>query len=60
MITILAIVVRSDTWLRLYKYTWAAVGIALLLLAFVFGGDVNGARLTLVGPSAASRPSSSR
>ena len=30
---VLAIVVRSDNWLRLYKYTWAAVGIGLLLLA---------------------------
>ena len=32
-----------DAWLRLYKYTWAAVGIGLLLLTFVFGRDVNGA-----------------
>ena len=32
LITALAIVVRSDTWLRRYKYTWAAVGIGLLLL----------------------------
>ena len=38
-------------WLRLYKYTWAAAGVGLLLLTFVLGGDVNGARLTLeVGP----------
>ena len=35
--TTLGIVVRSDSWLRRYKYTWAAVGIALLLLTFVFG-----------------------
>ena len=49
--TTLGIVVRSDSWLRRYKYTWAAVGIALLLLTFVFGSDVNGARLSLsVGP----------
>jgi cell division protein FtsW (lipid II flippase) len=47
IITVLAIVVRSDNWLRLYKYTWAAVGIGLLLLVFVLGRDVNGARLTL-------------
>ena len=47
IITILAIVVRSDRWLRLYKYTWAAAGVGLLLLVFVLGRDVNGARLTL-------------
>ena len=35
--TTLAIVVRSDSWLRRYKYTWAAVGVGLLLLTFVFG-----------------------
>jgi cell division protein FtsW (lipid II flippase) len=47
----LALAVRSDAWLRLYKYTWAAAGIVLLLLTFVFGNDVNGARLTLsIGP----------
>ncbi len=47
----LALAVRSDAWLRLYKYTWAAIGIVLLLLTFVFGSDVNGARLTLsIGP----------
>ena len=47
----LSIVVRSDAWLRLHKYTWAAVGLGLLALTFVFGIDQNGARLTLVvGP----------
>ena len=47
----LAIVVRSDAWLRLYKYTWAAVGIALLLTTFVVGQDINGARLNVsIGP----------
>ncbi len=51
IVTALAIAVRSDAWLRLYKYTWAAVGISLLLLTFLFGRDVNGARLTLaLGP----------
>ncbi|HVL54653.1 MAG TPA: FtsW/RodA/SpoVE family cell cycle protein [Vitreimonas sp.] len=51
--TVVAIVVRSDSWLRLYKYTWAAAGVGLLLLTFVFGRDVNGARLTLdIGPFA--------
>jgi cell division protein FtsW (lipid II flippase) len=49
--TTLGIVVRSDSWLRQYKYTWAAAGIALLLLTFVFGSDVAGQRLTLtIGP----------
>ena len=49
--TVLALVVRSDAWLRTYKYTWAAAGIALLLLVFVFGSDTDGARLSLsIGP----------
>ncbi len=49
--TTLGIVVRSDSWLRQYKYTWAAAGIALLLLTFVLGTDVAGQRLTLtLGP----------
>ena len=51
VVGILALVVRSDRWLRLYKYTWAAVGIGLLLLTFVLGEETNGARLTLsLGP----------
>jgi cell division protein FtsW (lipid II flippase) len=51
IVSVLAIVVRSDSWLRLYKYTWAAAGIALLAATFVLGRDVNGARLTLdIGP----------
>jgi cell division protein FtsW (lipid II flippase) len=49
--TAIGITVRSDSWLRRYKYTWAAAGIALLLLTFVFGADVAGQRLTLrLGP----------
>ncbi len=49
--TTLGIVVRSDRWLRRYKYTWAAAGVGLLLLTFVFGTEVNGQRLTLqLGP----------
>ena len=32
----LAITVRNDVWLRRYKYTWAAVGVGLLLMVFVF------------------------
>ncbi len=51
VITVLAVAVRGDRWLRSYKYTWAAAGIALLLLTFVFGSDTGGARLSLtVGP----------
>lgn len=51
--TTIGIVVRSDRWLRRYKYTWAAAGIALLLLTFVFGSEVAGQRLTLrLGPIA--------
>ncbi len=49
----IAIVVRNDGWLRRYKYTWAALGIVLLLLVFFFGGEVGGQRLTLrIGPIA--------
>ncbi len=51
VVAVLATVVRSDAWLRLYKYTWAAGGIALLALTFVFGSEVNGQRLALsIGP----------
>ena len=51
IITGLAVAVRNDIWLRRYKYTWAAVGVGLLLLTFLFGHDVNGARLSLtIGP----------
>ena len=51
IIALLAIAVRNDVWLRRYKYTWAAVGVGLLLLTFAFGRDVNGARLSMtIGP----------
>jgi cell division protein FtsW (lipid II flippase) len=51
--TTLGIIVRSDSWLRRYKYTWAAAGVGLLLLTFVFGTEINGQRLTLqLGPFA--------
>ena len=51
IVAVLAVAVRNDVWLRRYKYTWAAVGVGLLLLAFLFGRDVNGARLSLsIGP----------
>jgi cell division protein FtsW (lipid II flippase) len=49
--TTIAIGLRSDRLLRLYKYTWAAIGLGLLALTFVFGSEVNGSRLTLqIGP----------
>jgi cell division protein FtsW (lipid II flippase) len=51
LITVLAIAVRNDAWLRRYKYTWAAFGVGLLLLVLVLGRDVNGARLGIaIGP----------
>ncbi len=51
IVTVLAIAVRNDAWLRRYKYTWAAVGVGLLLVTFVFGRDINGQRLNLqIGP----------
>ncbi len=50
-IAVIGTVVRGDAWLRLYKYSWAAGGIALLALTFVFGDDANGQRLSLsIGP----------
>jgi cell division protein FtsW (lipid II flippase) len=53
LLAVTAVLVRSDGWLRRYKYTWAAAGIALLLLVFAFGSIVGGARLTLhIGPFA--------
>jgi cell division protein FtsW (lipid II flippase) len=51
LLTLVALFVRSDGWLRYYKYTWAAVGIALLLAVFLFGTEVGGQRLSLrIGP----------
>ncbi len=51
VVTTIAVAFRSDRWLRLYKYTWAAAGLVVLALTFVFGSDVNGSRLTLqIGP----------
>ncbi|MDQ3870349.1 MAG: FtsW/RodA/SpoVE family cell cycle protein [Chloroflexota bacterium] len=54
LLGVLAIVVRSDGWLRYYKYSWAAAGVALLLLVFVLGDpEESGARLSLrIGPVA--------
>ena len=51
IVAVLAVAVRNDVWLRRYKYTWAAAGVGLLLLVFVFGNETNGARLSLtIGP----------
>lgn len=51
----LAVVVRLQTagWLRRFRYTWATLGILLLLVTLIFGRDPNqsGARLWLqMGP----------
>jgi peptidoglycan glycosyltransferase len=46
-----ALLLRDDGWLRHYKYTWALAGIALLVFTFLFGTEVNGARLWIyLGP----------
>lgn len=51
LLATIAIVVRNDGWLRYYKYTWAAVGIGLLLLVFILGEETNGQRLSIrLGP----------
>ncbi|HEY8870192.1 MAG TPA: FtsW/RodA/SpoVE family cell cycle protein [Candidatus Limnocylindrales bacterium] len=57
IIAALAVAIRSDAWLRLYKYTWAAAGVGLLFLTFVLGEDVNGQRLTLVVGPVSGQPS---
>jgi cell division protein FtsW (lipid II flippase) len=42
---------RDDRVLRHYKYTWALAGIAMLVFTFLFGTEVNGARLWIyLGP----------
>ncbi len=46
-----AIGLRDDRVLRHYKYTWAAIGVALLAATLLFGYEVNGARLWIdLGP----------
>jgi len=51
LLGIVAVFVRNDGWLRRYKYTWAAAGIGLLLLVFIFGDGRGGQLLTLrLGP----------
>jgi peptidoglycan glycosyltransferase len=50
-LALVAIGVRGVRWLREYRYTWALLGIALLLAVFVLGDEVNGARLSIrLGP----------
>jgi cell division protein FtsW (lipid II flippase) len=47
----IAVGFRDDGVLRHYKYTWAAAGAVLLVVTFLFGTEVNGARLWLhLGP----------
>jgi cell division protein FtsW (lipid II flippase) len=55
--TTLGIVVRSDSWLRRYKYSWAVAGVALLLMTFILGTEINGQRLTLVLGPVSGQPS---
>jgi cell division protein FtsW (lipid II flippase) len=51
VLALLAISVRGVRWLREYRYTWALLGIGLLLAVFVLGDEVNGARLSIrLGP----------
>jgi cell division protein FtsW (lipid II flippase) len=48
---VVAVGLRDDRILRHYKYTWAAAGSALLVGTFLFGKEVNGARLWIdLGP----------
>jgi cell division protein FtsW (lipid II flippase) len=48
---IVAVGLRDDGILRHYKYSWAAIGILLLAATFLFGYEVNGARLWIdLGP----------
>ena len=48
---VLAIGLRDDGILRHYKYTWAAIGIGLLVATLLLGYEVNGARLWIdLGP----------
>lgn len=48
---LIAVRFRDDGPLRHYKYTWALAGAALLVITFLLGRDVNGARLWIsVGP----------
>lgn len=46
-----AVIFRDDRPLRHYKYSWAAAGVALLLITFFLGYEVGGAKLWIaIGP----------
>jgi len=46
-----AVGLRDDGILRHYKYSWAAIGVGLLVATLLFGYEVNGARLWIdLGP----------
>jgi cell division protein FtsW (lipid II flippase) len=48
---VIALRLRDDGFLRHFKYTWALAGALLLVITFLFGREVNGARLWLyLGP----------
>jgi cell division protein FtsW (lipid II flippase) len=48
---VIAVGLRDDGILRHYKYSWAAIGIALLAATLLLGYEVNGARLWIdLGP----------
>lgn len=50
---VVTIGLRDDGLLRHYKYSWAALGIGLLVFTALFGYEVNGARLWIsLGPIA--------
>ncbi len=45
------VLLRRTDWLRRYKYTWLLLSLLLLGITFVFGQEINGAKLWLsVGP----------
>ena len=47
----IAVFFRDDGILRHYKYTWALGGAGLLVITFLFGNELKGARLWLsIGP----------
>jgi len=47
----IAVFFGDDGILRHYKYTWALAGAGLLVITFLFGTEINGARLWLtIGP----------